>query len=65
MASQNPRCFIYDNYKAHDDLSYKMLNKLFKTKVIFYMSYDSKKLINEDAGKYLLGRGDMFFFLRE
>ena len=61
MASQNPRCFIYDNYKAHDDLSYKMLNKLFKTKVIFYMSYDSKKLINEDAGKYLLGRGDMFF----
>ena len=61
MSSQNPRCFICDNYKAQDDLSYKMLNKLFKTKVIFYMSYDSKKLINEDAGKYLLGRGDMFF----
>ena len=60
MSSQNPRCFIFDNYKAHDDLSYKMLNKLFKTKVIFYMFYDSKKLINEDAGKYLLGRGDMF-----
>lgn len=61
MASQNPRCFIYNNYKAHDDISYKMLNKLFKTKVIFYMSYDSKKLINEDVGKYLLGRGDMLF----
>ena len=61
MSSQNPRCFICDNYKAQDDLSYKMLNKLFKTKVIFYMSYDSKKLINEDAGKYLLGSGDMFF----
>ena len=61
MVSQNPRCFICENYKAHDDLSYKMLNKLFKTKVIFYMSYDSKKLINEDAAKYLLGRGDMFF----
>ena len=61
MASQSPRYFICDNYKVHDDLSYKMLNKLFKTKVIFYMSYDSKKLINEDAAKYLLGRGDMFF----
>jgi DNA translocase ftsK len=61
MASQNPRCFICEYYKAQDDLSYKMLNKLFKTKVIFYMSYDSKRLINEDAAKYLLGRGDMFF----
>ena len=61
MSSQNPRCFICDNYKAQDDLSYKMLNKLFKTKVIFYMSYDSKKIINEDAAKYLLGSGDMFF----
>ena len=61
MSSQNPRCFTCDNYKAQDDLSYKMLNKLFKTKVIFYMSYDSKKLINEDAAKYLLGSGDMFF----
>lgn len=61
MSSQNPRYFIYDNHKANDDLSYKMLNKLFKTKVIFHMSYDSKKLINEDAAKYLLGRGDMFF----
>ena len=61
MSSQNPHCFICDNYKAQDDLSYKMLNKFFKTKVIFYMSYDSKKLINEDAGKYLLGSGDMFF----
>ncbi len=61
MASQSPRYFIYDNYKAHDDLNYKMLNKLFKTRVIFYMSYDSKKLINEDAAKYLLGIGDMFF----
>ena len=61
MSSQNPCDFIYDNYKANDDLSYKTLNKLFKTKVIFHMSYDSKKLINEDAAKYLLGRGDMFF----
>ncbi len=61
MSSQNPRYFIYDNHKDHDDLSYKTLNKLFKTKVIFHMSYDSKKLINEDAGKYLLGSGDMFF----
>ena len=60
MASQNPRCFICNNHKAHDNLSYKMLNKLFETKVIFYMSYDSRKLISEDAGKYLLGRGDMF-----
>ena len=60
MASQNPRCFICNNHKAYDDLSYKMLNTLFKTKVIFHMPYDSKKLINEDAGKYLLGRGDMF-----
>ena len=49
-----------NNHKAYDDLSYKMLNTLFKTKVIFHMPYDSKKLINEDAGKYLLGRGDMF-----
>lgn len=61
MSSQNPRYFIYGNHKANDDLSYKTLNKLFKTKVIFHMSYDSKKLINEDAGKYLLGSGDMFF----
>ena len=61
MASQNPRCFICNNHKAYDDLSYKMLNTLFKTKVIFHMPYDSKKLINEDAGKYLLGSGDMFF----
>lgn len=61
MSSQNPRYFIDDNHKANDDLSYKMLNKLFKTKVIFHMSYDSKKLINEDAAKYLLGRGDIFF----
>ena len=61
MSSQKPRYFIDDNHKANDDLSYKMLNKLFKTKVIFHMSYDSKKLINEDAAKYLLGRGDMFF----
>ena len=61
MSSQNPRYFIYDNHKDHDDLSYKTLNKLFKTKVIFHMSYDSKKLINEDAAKYLLGSGDMFF----
>jgi cell division protein ftsK/spoIIIE len=61
MSSQNPRDFIDYNQKAYDDLSYKMLNKLFKTKVIFRMSYDSKKLINEDAGKYLLGSGDMFF----
>ena len=60
VASQNPRCFICNNHKPHDSLSYKMLNRLFKTKVIFYMPYDSKKLINEDAGKYLLGRGDMF-----
>lgn len=64
MSSQNPRCFIYDNHKDHDDLSYKTLNKLFKTKVIFHMSYDSKKLINEDAGKYLLGSGDMFFLAK-
>ena len=61
MSSQNPRYFIYGNHKANDDLSYKTLNKLFKTKVIFHMSYDSKKLINEDVGKYLLGSGDMFF----
>lgn len=61
MSSQSPRYFIDYNQKAYDDLSYKMLNKLFKTKVIFHMSYDSKKLINEDAGKYLLGSGDMFF----
>ena len=61
MTSQNPRYFICDDHKAHDDLSYKILNKLFKTKVIFYMSYDSRKLINEDAAKYLLGIGDMFF----
>lgn len=61
MSSQNPRYFIYDNHKDHDDLSYKTLNKLFKTKVIFHISYDSKKLINEDAAKYLLGSGDMFF----
>ena len=61
MSSQNPRYFIYGNHKANDDLSYKTLNKLFKTKVIFHMSYYSKKLINEDAGKYLLGSGDMFF----
>ena len=61
MSSQNPRYFIYDNHKDHGDLSFKTLNKLFKTKVIFHMSYDSKKLINEDAGKYLLGSGDMFF----
>ena len=61
MSSQKPRYFIDDDHKAHDDLSYKTLNKLFKTKVIFHMSYDSKKLINEDAGKYLLGSGDMFF----
>ena len=61
MSSQKPRYFIDDNHKANDDLSYKMLNKLFKTKVIFHMSYDSKKLINEDAAKYLLGSGDMFF----
>ena len=61
MSSQNPRDFIDYNQKAYDDLSYKMLNKLFKTKVIFHMSYDSKKLINEDADKYLLGSGDMFF----
>lgn len=61
MSSENPRYFIHDNQKVYDDLSYKTLNKLFKTKVIFHMSYDSKKLINEDAAKYLLGRGDMFF----
>lgn len=61
MSSQNPRYFIYDSHKTNDDLSYKTLNKLFKTKVIFHMSYDSKKIINEDAAKYLLGRGDMFF----
>ena len=61
MSSQKPRYFIDDDHKAHDDLSYKTLNKLFKTKVIFHMSYDSKKIINEDAGKYLLGSGDMFF----
>ena len=60
MASQNPYCFIYDG-KAQDDLGYKILNRLFKTKAIFYMSYDSRKLISEDAGKYLLGAGDMFF----
>ena len=64
MASQNPRCFICNNHKAHDNLSYKMLNKLFKTKVIFYMSYDSRKLISEDAGKYLLGIGDMFLSMK-
>lgn len=64
MSSQNPRYFIYGNHKANDDLSYKTLNKLFKTKVIFHMSYDSKKLINEDAGKYLLGSGDMFFLAK-
>ena len=64
MASQNPRYFICDDHKAHDDLSYKILNKLFKTKVIFYMSYDSRKLISEDAGKYLLGRGDMFLSMK-
>lgn len=61
MSSQKPRYFIYDNHKDHDELSYKTLNMLFKTKVIFHMSYDSKKLINEDAAKYLLGSGDMFF----
>lgn len=61
MSSENPRYFIHDNQKVYDDLSYKTLNKLFKTKVIFHMSYDSKKLINEDADKYLLGSGDMFF----
>ena len=43
MSSQKPRYFIDDDHKAHDDLSYKTLNKLFKTKVIFHMSYDSKK----------------------
>lgn len=59
MSSQNPYCFIYDD-KAQYDLSYKILNRLFKTKAIFYMSYDSRKLISEDAGKYLLGAGDMF-----
>lgn len=64
MTSQNPRYFICDDHKAHDDLSYKILNKLFKTKVIFYMSYGSRKLISEDAGKYLLGRGDMFLSMK-